>query len=149
RQSEPGWLFALIFDRDLLIFVAKWTLACLLGEAVGFGLAHAVGFGLAHATFETFYRYPNEDRFILASTMGVAVGAAVGFAQWVLLRRRLGYTQWWILLTTIGWVMGCFANFLTTSVPHGWSYWTALPYYNVGPIPFVRERFLRPLIFAG
>jgi hypothetical protein len=41
RRRELGWPLAFIFDRDLLIFVTKWTLACLLGEAVGGGVGIA------------------------------------------------------------------------------------------------------------
>jgi hypothetical protein len=93
-----------------LMFVAKWTLAYLLGEAVGRGGAAILG---------------NVTRSDAVGVIGlVGIGIAVGFTQWILLRRRLDYSQWWILLTAIGWAVGIFSpvafidtyNFLTRLV---------------------------------
>jgi TIR domain len=97
------------FDRELLLFVTKWTMACLLGEAVG--------------RFRLFSDVSSVSYVIFRLGLSVPVGVAVGFTQWVLLRGRIDYSQWWILLTTIGYVIGGFSpmrfityNFLRNSV---------------------------------
>src|SRR5438552_3738383 len=88
RRSEPGTLLSLIFDRDLLIFVAKWTLACLLGEALGNVVAVAT------------YEIASSTTIASELRWAIAIGVAVGSMQWVLLRLRIDYSQWWIVLTT-------------------------------------------------
>lgn len=105
RRREPGWLLALISDRDLLIFATKWTLACLVGEAVGWGVGHATLIAMGTAGIYLFW-----------GGWSVFIGAAVGVTQWILLRRRIGYSQWWILLTTIGWLAGWITAAFLTSV---------------------------------
>jgi len=85
------------FNRDLLIFVSKWTLACMLGEAIGLLVPVAI------------YQSRAIHSVNVAVIHGVSIGVAVGSAQWILLRRRLDYSEWWVLLTTIGWVIGYIA----------------------------------------
>jgi len=108
RRKEPGWLLALIFNRDLLIFATKWTLACLLGEAIGLRVVLSVS---ESTPMYSWYS------MVFGLLFGVSIGVAVGSTQWVLLRRRIDYPQWWILLTTIGWVMGSVTAFLTMPEP--------------------------------
>jgi hypothetical protein len=89
RRTRPGWLSVPViaqFDRDLLIFATKWTLACLLGEVVG----QVAG----HTSFIQTHLPWNYRSFI---------GVAIGVTQWVVLRRRIRYSPWWILVTTVGW----------------------------------------------
>ena len=94
RRREPGWFLALISDRDLLIFATKWTLACLVGEAVGWGVGRATVIAILNSA----------GPYVFWGGWSVFIGVAVGVTQWILLRRRIGYSQWWILLTTIGWL---------------------------------------------
>jgi len=81
------------FNRKLLTFVTKWSLACFLSEAIGFWIGFVI-----HAAI----RVPIIFAFPLF--WGAPIGMAVGYAQYILLQRRINYSKRWILLTTIGWV---------------------------------------------
>lgn len=69
-----------------------WILASIIGFAVGkFGgdaIAQAVsgpvGFGLS----------------------GAAIGASLGMAQWVVLRRHVAQAGWWVLASALAWAVG-------------------------------------------
>src|SRR5262249_44486224 len=112
RGEKTGWLLSLasgLFDRDLLIFVTKWTLACLVGASVGFAVGRASLWG---TRWGEFYWSMGWNGF---------AGATVGVTQWFVLRRRIGSSQWWIPFTTIGWITaGIIAGFFGS--------WTTLPY---------------------
>ena len=59
---------------------------------------------------------------ITAVSLGV-FGAAVGFMQWLVLRRLLSVTGWWIVATAGGWaaagaIAGTLAGFLSGTVTH-------------------------------
>jgi hypothetical protein len=50
---------------------------------------------------------------VLASVMpvGMLVGAAIGAAQWLILRRRYEDSGWWLLANTLGWALGTMSAF--------------------------------------
>src|SRR5262249_3301040 len=81
-----------------LIFVMKWTLACLVGEALGQAVV--------------VYILPESlvDTLVGRSVVDTFVGVFLGAAQWVVMRRRISSSQWWILATAIGLVFDTFAS---------------------------------------
>jgi hypothetical protein len=42
---------------------------------------------------------------MLSSVMGPAVGATIGLAQWLVLRKRVPRAGWWILASVVGWAL--------------------------------------------
>ena len=55
-------------------------------------------------------------QWILATTLGwlvglfllgeVGIGAAIGAAQWLVLRREVSNSGWWVLASTVAWLVG-------------------------------------------
>jgi hypothetical protein len=74
--------------RQHLSHTAWWVLASTLGWALGWLLVGAA--------------IPPEVGFLA----GTAVGAAVGVAQWFVLRRQLYQAGWWIAVSILGWTLG-------------------------------------------
>ena len=52
---------------------------------------------------------------------GLVLGAAVGIAQWLLLRREVHWAGWWIIVSTLAWAagLGLTPGFLTSGVIAG------------------------------
>lgn len=75
-RAEWGTLFA-------------WVVATTIGWAVGFAICEA---------FSSFLKRLNSD--------GLVIGAGVGIAQWLVLRRQAGGARWWILASIIGFGIG-------------------------------------------
>lgn len=69
-----------------------WILASIIGFAIG----KLVGDGIAQAI-------PGAVGFGLS---GAAIGASLGIAQWVVLRRHLAHAGWWVLASVLAWAMG-------------------------------------------
>ena len=44
--------------------------------------------------------------WILTGATGVGVGATIGLAQWLVLRRLIREAGWWVWASTIGWLIG-------------------------------------------
>ena len=83
-------------------FWLKWTLISVVGFACSFIAAFALGTlaGLV-ATLWGIVGL-NFGVGLAAAKGGVAVGAVVGFVQWLLVRRHLARSGWWILASAIG-----------------------------------------------
>jgi hypothetical protein len=57
---------------------------------------------------------------------GLIIGASIGIAQGLVLRRRIGSTGWWVLVSSVGFGVGkaageAVANGMPTAVAHGLS----------------------------
>jgi hypothetical protein len=72
RQISAGW----------------WVLASMVGLAVSLALVFTVVFALN------------------MGAVGAVVGASVGIAQWLVLRRRVYRASWWVLANTVGVAVG-------------------------------------------
>jgi hypothetical protein len=79
------------------------------------GLVHFVGLFLAWIPYTDHVRgifsYPPSAtvRFtdiISVAVWGAVVGALLGIAQWLVIRRLIARSVWWIVVTTIGWILG-------------------------------------------
>jgi len=68
-------------------------------------------------------------RWVLATTVGwtlglvlsgeIGIGAFVGVAQWLVIRRYFSQASWWILASTVGWIAGWFLITSGLIVPPG------------------------------
>jgi hypothetical protein len=69
--------------------LAGWVVATAIGWLAGFAICEA---------FSAFLKSLNSD--------GLVIGAGVGIAQWLVLRRLAGGARWWILASIIGFGIG-------------------------------------------
>jgi hypothetical protein len=53
--------------------------------------------------------------YTLAAAMGIALGAILGAAQWLALRRQVPKAGWWIPANALAWMLGMVVVFLGTS----------------------------------
>ena len=74
-----------------------WLLVTAVGGAVCLVVVFFVGGIVANAIGAPFY---------LPMLMPV-YGAAVGIAQWLILRKRVHQSGWWLLAAAAGWAVGC------------------------------------------
>jgi hypothetical protein len=96
--KKPRWFFyptwaALVSISIPIAFAIYWALIALVKEAVGSTIHVA---GQTHIT---------ED-FLLPYILWPALGVVTGFLQYSLLRRHLPRIGWWIVVTTVGWLLG-------------------------------------------
>jgi len=115
------------FDWSLWL---QWVLVSTLGWVVGRALVGEVGVGVAVGALQWIVLRPlirGAAWWILASGVGWAtgwamvvaglppersvmagavLGAAIGTAQWLVLRRQLHRTGWWIVISTLSWAVG-------------------------------------------
>jgi hypothetical protein len=68
----------------------------ILASIVGFGVGKDVGDMVAQAV-------PGAIGWALE---GVAIGASLGLAQWLVLRRHVPEARWWIVASAIAWAVG-------------------------------------------
>lgn len=75
----------------------RFWLAWLLASVMGYGVGMLLGAYVAYGFF-------NRDPFdvTMGATLGIVMGAAGGFAQWVVLRERISGAGWWILASAMG-----------------------------------------------
>lgn len=98
RQFAPiGWW--------VLVTAVGFGLGKLIGEAVALGMPELVGHALS----------------------GALIGASVGLAQWLVLRRRLPRAEAWVLANVAAWAVG----WSVISVAEG-SAWSTPVVYAVG-----------------
>jgi len=97
-----GLLQAIIL-QNYISRMRQWILASAVGWTAGWAI--------------TLAAVPN-DFSLLA---GVVLGAAVGVAQWLVLRREVQWAGWWIAISTLGWTagLGVTPGFLMTGVTAG------------------------------
>ena len=72
--------------------VGYWVLLSIVGFGVGKALAEAV--------------LPSVSTLPGYGATGAIIGAAVGVAQWPVLRRHVSLAAWWVPATVVAWVAG-------------------------------------------
>ena len=93
----------------------RWVLA----NVVGFAVGGAIGGNIARAMGQPQYGVEQTTEAVLTATRisGAALavwGAAIGAAQWLVIRRELRLASWWIPATSAGWALaGVIAGILT------------------------------------
>jgi hypothetical protein len=68
----------------------------ILASIIGFGIGKDVGDMVAQAV----------PGAIGSALEGLAIGASLGLAQWLVLRRHVPEARWWILASAIAWAVG-------------------------------------------
>jgi len=96
-------------DSDFA-FWSQWIAANVVGELLGLGLVGATGYAAIH-----IFGDPETASYVLAFaaliiSLGAIEGAIVGYAQVLVLRRRLPQLKAWIAATSLGavlaWTLG-------------------------------------------
>ena len=83
ERARVGWGFWL-----------WWVLASSAGLAVAFPVAFAVLRGVIGVGAVGF------------AVAGAVIGASLGIAQWLVLRRRVSWAGWWVLASSVGFAVG-------------------------------------------
>ncbi len=76
-------------------FWLGWFLTTSIGAALGMAINFGVLAGMLSRLPQAAY----------GLVIGSVFGAAIGTAQWLVLRRYLDQVGWWVLLTSVGWVV--------------------------------------------
>ena len=84
-----------------LVGIAQWiVLRSLFRQAGWWILASAPGWAASHELLGTVL--PVGDVFLY----GAVIGASIGAAQWLVLRRWVYRAGWWVVITILGWAVG-------------------------------------------
>jgi hypothetical protein len=98
ERAQPGWQFWLLWVgasiAGVLVFI---VMVPLINGAVAL-IAPAPQPGAAAAGQSLF-------EIAIGLTIFVALGVAIGLAQWLVMRRYLRGAGWWVLATTIGYAI--------------------------------------------
>jgi hypothetical protein len=141
-----GWTVGQVFYQSLGGFWNQWPLALILGIAALLLMGLALG---ALQALVLLHRLPGVYAWVLATGLGVLVGLfagiyflllymnapgpfdwsglaqgallglALGFAQWLVLRRSVQRAGWWVLVNVLAWSLGFLAAFLVTGAAVG------------------------------
>jgi hypothetical protein len=76
-----------------------WILASVAGWATGFAIIWAMDLVTRNLLGKV------ADYEIMALVFALAVGAALGCMQWLVLRRHFSRAGWWVVSSTIGWLL--------------------------------------------
>jgi len=110
----------LFFTRSNILFWSQWVVANLIGELLGWGLVGTAGFAIVSVIGEPESVAYGLAFSILMIGLGVIEGAIVGYAQVVVLRRRLPELRAWIRATMVGaacaWTLGMLPGTLMSIV---------------------------------
>jgi len=101
-----------------IAFWSRWALANLLGELLGLGIVGVVGYGAVQAFGEPTSATHVIGFAVLAVGLGAMEGGIVGYAQHVVLRRRLPQLRGWVRATVLGaviaWALGMLPSTLVS-----------------------------------
>ncbi len=141
-----GWTVGQVFYQSLGRFWNQWPLALALGIAALLLMGLALG---ALQALVLLRRVPGVYAWVLATGLGVLVGLfagvyflllflkqpgpfdwsglvqgallglALGFAQWLVLRRSLRRAGWWVPANVLAWSLGFLAAFLAAGAATG------------------------------
>ena len=103
-----GWLVgALLFPGlgrvtvGLFVGVFQWLIMMRrISRAWRWIVASTIGWVAGWAI--DFYIISTEFNFF----SGMVIGAGIGFAQWIVLRREIQWGGWWIVVSIVGWSTG-------------------------------------------
>jgi hypothetical protein len=94
----PGLLAAAI---GVALGILQWLVLRSLFERAGWWIL-ASGAGWAMGFVAVTYLLPEE----VVVLQGVLLGAGIGVAQWIVLRRWVPGAYWWIPMSALGWAVG-------------------------------------------
>jgi len=106
--TTMGWLIGNIFFLGIPVIMAGAAISVLqwavlhkrIHKASRWPIHSFVGWTSGYILFVLLstgnYAIPN----------GTLIGAAVGVAQWLLLRKEFNWAGWWIIISTIAWTTG-------------------------------------------
>lgn len=106
--TTVGWILGSLLFSGIPVVVAGVAIAALqwavlykrIPRAWRWLLVSSLGWILGYVLFIVFFA--SNMGFLL----GPLLGAAVGVAQWFLLRREVGWSGWWIVFSILGWTTG-------------------------------------------
>jgi hypothetical protein len=91
-------------------FWLQWVVANLLGEFVGLGLVGLIGYAMVAVFGEPNAFFQALAFAIVAVALGALEGSIVGYAQFLVIRRRLPQLRAWVAATILGaviaWTLG-------------------------------------------
>jgi hypothetical protein len=95
-----GWAIS-EFAVGLVVGLAQWValrkqIECSEWWVLASGIGWAAGRGLVVAVF------PPQSTILIGGTLG----AALGLAQWLILRRHVVQAWWWIVVSALSWAVG-------------------------------------------
>jgi hypothetical protein len=93
----------------------KWVLATALGACIAWTLASPLLFTGPDSGAAAPGEMSDLVIYTLAAAMGIALGAILGAAQWLALRRHLPKAGWWIPANALAWMLGMVVVFLGMS----------------------------------
>jgi hypothetical protein len=100
-------------------FWLRWTLISLIGFLLSFIGAFALGTLVGLLAVWRGVVGLNFGISLAAALAGVLVGGAIGFVQWLLVRRHLARSGWWILGSAIGAGVGAAVALLVAGAANG------------------------------
>jgi hypothetical protein len=103
-----GWLLGSILFQGIPVIISGVAVAAFqwavlyqrIPKAWRWAILSSVGWIIGYILFVVFL---SADFAIL---VGPVVGAAVGIAQWFLLRKEVDWAGWWIIISTLAWTTG-------------------------------------------
>ena len=140
-----GWLIGFALCEALQSFISTVLVdGLVIGSAVGIAqwlvlrrwmspvgwwvLLSIVGFGVGKAFAEAVL--PGASTLPGYAATGAIIGAAVGVAQWPVLRRHVSSAAWWVPATVVAWVAGWSAIGVAERAVD----WPTLAVYAVGGV---------------
>jgi len=101
-----------------IAFWSRWVLANFLGELAGLGIVGVAGYGAVQVFGEPTSATQLIGFAVLAVGLGAVEGGIVGYAQHVVLRRRLPQLRGWVPATVLGaviaWALGMLPSTLAS-----------------------------------
>jgi hypothetical protein len=102
-----GWVAGVLLPGDIpfaigvTLGIAQWiVLRPLFAQAGWWILASALGWAVGHVLVTI--ALPAQNLFL----EGALLGATLGIAQWLVLRRWVYRAGWWIVISVVGWAAG-------------------------------------------
>lgn len=107
-----GWAQARVLAREIpALSVRRWIIGTSLAAAVAWLIGQSAG-----ESGEVIARWPVPAVVAAAAVAGPLLLGAIGFAQWLELRRHLRRSAWWIAGSAAAWLVGL-AVFFSVAPP--------------------------------
>lgn len=110
-RARPGWRFWFL-----------WMLASLGGVIVYMIVVSPILNAFVPGSSDSAGPdVPAWEMIMIISAVGqMALGAAIGLAQWLVLRRVLSRMGWWVLASLVGYSIGMLAPWMVNRIEAGW-----------------------------
>jgi hypothetical protein len=102
----------------------EWAIATVVGAGIAWVLGWLPSVVMSFVPAQSPQTVPDSTQgfdmalpviLLLAAAMGVALGAILGTAQWIALRKHTPKAGWWILANAVAWAIGMVLVFVGTS----------------------------------